>query len=170
MKTTTKKVEIPHKRPRGGQTKYNPELHPAWVKSLAQQNLIEEKIAVYLNISVMTLNTWKKKYPEFALSLKEGKKSRNAAVERSLFDACQGYEYEEQILEPVYHPKTKKPTGKFEVTRIIKKHKPKSTAAIEFYLTNVMKDKWKNRQNMDIDGTLSYKVIPDDLDAEKEKE
>ena len=58
------------------------------VQNIAELNLTDKKIAYALNISTVTLNAYKKKYPEFLNSLKKGKAIIDEKVVLSLFQRC----------------------------------------------------------------------------------
>ena len=59
------------------------------VEVIASMGLIDEQIAVILNISVRTLNYWKKR-PEFSQALKRGKLKADFQVTQSLYKKALG--------------------------------------------------------------------------------
>jgi DNA-binding XRE family transcriptional regulator len=50
----------------------------------------DAQLAKYFNVSEQTLNTWKKKHPEFLESLKAGKDEADSAVVNSLYEKALG--------------------------------------------------------------------------------
>lgn len=113
--------------------------------------------------------TWQKNLPTFSKHLKKGRKQfqkhlerRIPEVESSLIKRALGYEYEEtskkqhgKVIDGVLK------NGTVEVTTT-KKHVPANPAAIFFFLTNLLKDKYKHAQH--IDHTTAGDKIRRDVD------
>ena len=57
---------------RGRPTKYNSVFHPALAESLALNGLTDKEMASKMGVSESTLNEWKKKYPDFSVSIRKG--------------------------------------------------------------------------------------------------
>ena len=90
--------------------------------------MIDAEIAEFFNISVRTLNRWKKKYPEFWQSMKRGKYQADSKVAAALYKSAIGGEYiKEEKIVPTE-------TGHEVVT--IKKQVPANVTAQKFWLTN----------------------------------
>ena len=64
----------------GRKTKYDPKTFPKRARHLAEQGALDTEIAKNLGVSVTTLNEYKNKYPEFLLSVKEGKVEHGVAT------------------------------------------------------------------------------------------
>ena len=77
------------------QLKYNTEYHDDWAWSLAIKGATDKEIADAFNISVRTLNRWKKDHPSFKQALDCGKGAADAKVERMLYERAIGYTCEE---------------------------------------------------------------------------
>jgi transposase-like protein len=115
----------------GRPTKYNPKFHPQLVFWLSQAGLTDKKIAKELSITEQTLNNWKKKYPKFFESLKDGKETPDDQVEAALFRRAKGFTYQEGERSRVALPDT--------------------TACI-FWLKNRRPDKWRDKQEREYSG------------------
>ena len=110
---------------------YNASFHPMIAKFCAMLGYIDSKTAKELNISVTTMKTWKKKYPEFNEALKTGKLHSDEMIEDSLFKRAMGYEYEEtekseeplKIEEPIVVPPVQEEEIEIEVVEepVVKK-------------------------------------------------
>jgi len=68
-----------------GRTLYDPS-RLATYQGWAREGLIDLEIAKKLGISRQTIANWKKKYPEFAEALREGKEDADFRVENALYD------------------------------------------------------------------------------------
>lgn len=72
---------------KGGKSTYRAEFAAlAW--GLALLGHTDEEIAKGLKKSKSTINLWKKKYPEFSDSLKDGKDPADAKVVKALYQKC----------------------------------------------------------------------------------
>ena len=128
-------------------SKYDKDLHPLWAWSLALEGLTDKQIAEKFGITEGTINEWKKKYPEFSKSLKEGKEPSDAKVEHSLFMRATGYTYKEKkIIQTIDKDGNAKP-ARVEVTE--KTVLPDTTACI-YWLKNRKRDKWKDKQDVEV--------------------
>lgn len=113
----------------------------------------DEILAELFNVSVTTINAWKKAHPRFSLSIKEGKEAPNKKVERSLFERATGYS----------HPDTKVLVVSGEVEMVdVTKHHPPDTAAAFIWLKNRDPDRWRDKHEVDHSGTVNLKIDADD--------
>lgn len=151
------------RNPVGCPTKYNPQFHPAWAKSLATLGAIDETIASKMNISVPTLIAWKKKYPEFLKALSEGKASIDEQVESALFRRAMGYDYDEVTEKPKIIKRNNRPVEVMAVAEVKHLQKAPEVLAQMFWLKNRKAENWRDKQEVEHSGNLSYKVIPDDI-------
>lgn len=78
----------------GRPTEYKP-VYADQLRKLCLLGAIDKEIADFFNISVTTLNTWKKKYPKFLLSAERGKIIADAEVANKLYQRVVGYDYQE---------------------------------------------------------------------------
>lgn len=104
----------------------------------------DEDIADWFDVSVRTVNNWKTEHPEFLQSLKRGKVVADAEVADALFRKAIGYERKvERII--------KAPGGHQEKVTISEWTGPDTTACI-FWLKNRAKDRWRDKQNLEVSG------------------
>ena len=145
----------------------------------ARKGLSDQQIAKNIGISRSTLNEWRKKYPDISDTLKKGKEVADAEVENALYLKCIGHKVQLKktfkVKKIEYNDAGKKikeeenlETGEDEV------YIPPDTKAIIFWLTNRMREDWKERQNtqMEQEETEESGVImlaPADVKGVKEK-
>lgn len=142
----------PVKKGKGGRpSPYDPDTYPEYARALAIEGLTNEEIAAKLGITRTTLQEWKKRYPDFSDAIKEGKEPANAKVEMALYKKALGFEVTETRAVVVG-------TGEYakveyvEETRVIP---PDNTACI-FWLKNRRPDKWRDKQEVEHSGTISW--------------
>lgn len=139
-------IEEKPKHPGGRPSLYNAEFHPKLVRALAMRGLTDEQISIELEISVATLNNWKKEYPEFLESLKEAKEGPDDQVERSLFERATGYVNKNAVKifmpanadQPVYAP--------------YEEHVAPDVTAQIFWLKNRRPKVWRDKQDVSMTG------------------
>ena len=145
----------------------------------ARKGLSDQQIAKNIGISRSTLNEWRKKYPDISDTLKKGKEVADAEVENALYLKCIGHKVQLKktfkVKKIEYNDAGKKikeeenlEIGEDEV------YIPPDTKAIIFWLTNRMREDWKERQNtqMEQEETEESGVImlaPADVEGVKEK-
>lgn len=101
----------------------------------------DQDIADFFSVSEATINTWKKKHPEFLESIKRGKTLADAQVADRLFKRATGYVHDDVHISNYQ--------GDITITKIEKHYAPDTTAAI-FWLKNRQRDKWRDRQEHDV--------------------
>ena len=131
-----KKAKRKAGQPTSYQDKYN-----AQVRKLCLLGATDKEIADFFNVSEATINNWKIKYPEFLESIKEGKVLADATVSESLYKRANGYSHAE---DKIFNS-----NGEALVVPTTKHYPPDSTAAI-FWLKNRQRDKWRDRQDVDL--------------------
>ena len=103
----------------------------------------DKEIAQAMGISQSTLNKWKLEYPEFSESLKAGKDSADAHVERSLYRLATGITVKKKkILDRTVGGQsvsTDKQGEEYEV--------PPNPTAIIFWLKNRQPQRWRDRRD-----------------------
>ena len=118
----------------------------------ARDGLTDEQIAKKMGVNIATLYDWKKKYPEISESLKKGKEVIDTIVENALLKRALGYRYDEVTIE-----------NGIETKRVTKEVQPDTTAQI-FWLKNRRPDKWRDKQNVEVSGSLKTETSKlDDL-------
>ena len=126
----------------GRPTKYRAEFAEQ-ARKLTRLGATDKELAEFFDVTEQTINTWKKRHPEFLESLKTGKALADAEVAEKLFQRATGYEHKAVKISA-------SPDGKEHVTEFTERYPPDTTAAI-FWLKNRRPDLWRDR----IDTTLS---------------
>ena len=92
---------------------------------------IDRQLAEAFNVSEQTINTWKKKHPDFLESINKGKLLADALVARALFMSALGSHIMVEEQETIH--------GILKTTRTI----PPNVNAQIFWLTNRQPKLWK---------------------------
>ena len=122
----------------------------------ARDGLTDDQIARNMGISRSTLNKWKNDHSDISDTLKRGREVIDLQVENALLKRALGYEYEEVSEKYEY--------GEMTERKVAKKHVIPDTTAQIFWLKNRRPDKWKDKQDVQVSGTLeAEKTKLDDL-------
>ena len=120
---------------------------------LCRLGAIDKELADFFEVSEVTLNAWKKEYPQFLKSLKDGKELADAEVADKLYKRATGYSHEE-VQVNMYQ-------GQIILTPLIKNYAPDTTACI-FWLKNRRPDLWRDKTEVGVnpaDGENLLKAI-----------
>lgn len=110
---------------------------------LAKEGKTDAQMADLVGVSETTFNNWKKRYPEFMVSLKESKSVADELVETSLFQRACGYT----------HKETKVFCTDGQVTEHeVNKHYPPDPTSMIFWLKNRRPDEWRDK----LDGEFKH--------------
>lgn len=137
---------VPKANPVGRPTDYDPRF-VGEVEKLCALGAIDREIAAFFKVSVATLNTWKKKYPEFLASTEKAKAEADSLVERRLFERATGYEHPEVHVSNYQ--------GAITLTPLTKRYAPDTTAGI-FWLKNRRSADWRDRSEVEHSGILGF--------------
>jgi hypothetical protein len=135
---------------RGAPTLYRPELAELG-RRLALLGATDQEMADALGIDQVTLDRWKTRRKEFRGAIEQGKIQADAEIAQSLFNRARGYRHEATKIfmpagseAPVYAP-------------YVKYYPPDTNAALA-WLSRRQPDRWKERQQVDISGTLEHRL------------
>lgn len=117
------------------------------IKGWARNGLSNEQIARNLGVAESTFYEYKKQYPELEEALRRGVEDAIMEVENALFKSACGFYYDEEVA-------FKNGT----VTKVTKYCKPNTTSMI-FFLKNKAPDKWRDRQEHDINANVSQVIF-----------
>jgi hypothetical protein len=138
--------------------KYKEWLEPEGLLKLegwARDGLVDKQIAHNIGISEQTLNEWKKKYPSLSESLKRGKEVIDRQVENALLKRALGYKYTEITKENI--------GGEMiEAKEVVKEVVPDTTAQI-FWLKNRKPAEWRDKQNVELSGSIDNSIKLNDI-------
>ncbi|MBO1696567.1 transposase [[Clostridium] symbiosum] len=125
------------------------------LEAWARDGLTDEQIAANAGIATATLYDWKKRHPEVSEALKKGKEVVDVQVENALLKRALGYTYTET--------KKERTAEGVRTTTTIKEVVPDTTAQI-FWLKNRRPDRWRDKQDIHVSGSLNTeKTKLDDL-------
>ena len=139
---------ISKKKRKGKMTLFKPE-YTEQVEKLCRHGSTDKDLALFFNVSVNTIDNWKKRHPDFFLALLKGKQEADANVAEALYRNAIGSDYYEN--QPVkLKRKIFDDTGKVirteehvQVVPLKKHSKPDTTAQI-FHLKNRRPDLWRD--------------------------
>ncbi len=113
-------------------------------------NATARELAADLGVSANTLNRWMKEYPEVDAAVREMRSYVDDAIESALAKRAQGYSvpYEEISDGP-----------KGTTTKTGHTHIPADVGAAKFWLANRRRDKWAERQVIEVEGGLKVALL-----------
>jgi hypothetical protein len=142
----------------GRPTEYKPE-YCVQVEKLCKLGATDKEIADFFDIDEATVNRWKLDYPEFCESVKRGKIWADAEVAHSFHKRATGYKYDEVTYEKIGESEGMKvdDEGDIEATKkeaykrkVVTKEVPPDGGAALNWLKNRQKDKWRDKQEVDL--------------------
>ena len=139
----------------GRPTKYKAE-YAEQVYKLCLLGHTDAEIALFFEVNEDTVNEWKKVHPEFSESIKRGKQFADGNVADSLYQRAMGYSHEDVDIKVI--------EGNIVMTPLIK-HYPPDTAAAIFWLKNRQKAKWRDKQDLSIEGRVNLTLIEGEHDS-----
>lgn len=117
------------------------------IEGWARDGLTDEQIAENMGICRDTLIEWKKKYSDISDTLKRGKEVVDRQVENALLKRALGYKYTEVTKELTENG--------LVVTKEVEKEVVPDTTAQIFWLKNRKPDVWRDKQNLQVEGSLN---------------
>ena len=134
----------------------------------ARDGLTDEQIAHNMGITVKTLWVWKNKYGKLCNALKKGKEVVDTIVENALLKKALGYNAQVnktfKVKEVYYDDKGRRCEKEKLITAVDEIHIPSDTTAQIFWLKNRRPDKWRDKQNVEVSGSLKTETSKlDDL-------
>jgi hypothetical protein len=113
------------------------------VRKLCLLGATDKSIAHVFSVSESTLTTWKTKYPDFLLSIRDGKEVADANVADALYNRAIGFSHAHDHISNFQGDITVTPT---------RKHYPADTGAAFIWLKN--RSHWKDRQEVEHSGKV----------------
>lgn len=171
---------------RGRKSKYESCVEPRLyeIRKWARDGCTEAEMCVRLGVSESSFNDYKKQFPEFSESLKEGKAVADYKVEDALFKRALGYTYEEltysthtrsaeemddfiesslTLFDMKYPEATSEermsyidslPREARKLDKVVTKHVQPDTTAAIFWLKNRNPSRWRDKQNIEHSGEI----------------
>ena len=129
----------------------------------ARDGLTKEQIAENMGICRDTLNEWEKKYSAISDVLKKNKEVADRNVENALYNKAIGFTATDRVVS------TKKTVEYKDGKRVreisepcvveVEKYFPPDTTAEIFWLKNRKPDKWRDKQNVELDGESKVMIV-----------
>lgn len=129
-------------------------------KDLCLLGATDVDLAKHFDVSITTINNWKRKHATFRLALKAGKFIADSKVAASLFQRAIGYSSEETDIRVL--------KGEIVKTTYTKNYPP-DTLACMFILQNRHKELWRNKQEFEHSGAIKTSDLSDEQLAAKAK-
>lgn len=134
---------------RGVKSTYKPE-YAEQARKLCLLGATDKELADFFERTESTINNWKKAHPDFLDSIKRGREIADGDVAVSLYKRAMGYSHKAvKIFNDQGAPL------EVEYTE----HYPPDTAACIFWLKNRQKGKWRDKQEVEQSGAVTYKVV-----------
>lgn len=134
---------------RGVKSTYKPE-YAEQARKLCLLGATDKELADFFERTESTINNWKKAHPDFLDSIKMGREIADGDVAVSLYKRAMGYSHKAvKIFNDQGVPL------EVEYTE----HYPPDTAACIFWLKNRQKGKWRDKQEVEQSGTVSYQIV-----------
>lgn len=119
-------------------------------RKLCEKGFTDYELSQFFDIHRSTLYVWQAEYPDFSAAMIAGKSFADERVERSLYERAVGYSYNG---EKVFNDKG-------EILRAdTTEHVPPDTTAAIFWLKNRRKDRWRDKQDVELTGDLNITKI-----------
>ena len=128
-----------------------------WAEKFARLGATDKDLASVFEVSLSTIEAWKRDKVEFLNALKRGKMIADAEVASKLFHRATGYEHPEDDIRTVSLGDGA--GSKIVITPTVKHYPPDTTAAI-FWLKNRRPDLWRDKvhQEISVDQTLAERL------------
>lgn len=144
-------------------TDYLPE-YPQQAHKLALLGATDKEMADFFEVNPDTIYEWKKKYPAFSESIRDGKIKADSHVAAKLYDRAIGAEWVEDAafkVKKIEYGDGGKKISEYEevITVPVRKSAPPDTAAITRWLTNRQSDKWQEKVDMNLGGQKDNPVV-----------
>lgn len=109
----------------------------------------DKDIGDFFDVSEVTVNAWKKAFPSFLKSMRDGKSSADANVAESLYRRALGYSHDAVKILTVANGNNQ---GSTVETVPYTEHYPPDTAAASLWLRNRQPTKWRDKQEFEHTG------------------
>ena len=123
-----------------------------WAEKFALLGATDKDLASVFEVSLSTIEAWKRDKVEFLNALKRGKMTADANVAAKLYHRAMGYSHKAVKI-------SSSPDGKEHITEYMERYPPDTTAAI-FWLKNRRPDLWRDKvhQEISVDQTLAERL------------
>lgn len=123
------------------------------LKGWARDGLTDEEIAKKMGINVATLYRWKDKYCNICEALKNGREPVNVILEDTAFERATQWKTVKETTKELKFDRESGET-RLMVTKEVEKKVPPDSTLLIFLMKNRMKDKYGDKQHVEISGQL----------------
>jgi len=123
------------------------------LKGWARDGLTDEEIAKKMGINVATLYRWKDKYCNICEALKKGREPADVILEDTAFERATQWKTVKEITKELKFDRESGET-RLMVTKEVEKRVPPDSTLLIFLMKNRMKDKYGDKQHVEISGQL----------------
>lgn len=123
------------------------------LKGWARDGLTDEEIAKKMGINVATLYRWKDKYCNICEALKKGREPVDVILEDTAFERATQWKTVKEITRELKFDRESGET-RLMVTKEVEKRVPPDSTLLIFLMKNRMKDKYGDKQHVEISGQL----------------
>ena len=135
----------------GAPKKYNKKYNEQ-ARKLCLMGYTDTELADFFEVSVRSINNWKKDYPDFMHSLKMGKELADAEVTASLYQKAIGYSCKETKIATT--------EGKITDEKEYTKNYPPCPISIKYWLNNRQSTKWREKVEIEQSGSVTTNIMP----------
>ena len=145
----------------GRPSSFDPKQLPL-IQGMARLGATDANLAEALEVSIVTIWSWKSQHREFLNALKMGKEESDSRVERSLYERANGYTFDSVKVfctkdgDIIEHP--------------IQEHVPPDVTACIFWLKNRRPDLWRDTYNHDHKVRGEVKLIQESMSPQEAAE
>lgn len=143
-------AKIAKKKPTkaGRPSAYNDE-YAEQARKLCLLGATDREIGDFFGVSEVTVNAWKKQFPQFLKSMQAGKSAADANVANSLYHRALGYSHDAVKILTVSQGANQ---GSVVEEVPYTEHYPPDTAAASLWLRNRQPAKWRDKQEIEHTG------------------
>lgn len=142
----------------GRPSKYKQE-YDEQVYKLCLLGATDKEIGDFFNVTETTINNWKIEFPSFFESIRAGKTLADMKVVNSLLESCHDRMIPTQqafkVREEGYNEEGKKVIKEEVVVVDVMNGVPANDRSIQFWLKNRQPDKWRDKQELKVEGDLT---------------
>jgi hypothetical protein len=126
------------------------------IKGWAREGITDKELYEMLGVGKDAFYNWKKDIPEFTAALLEGREKANGELLNRAFMLAMGHT--QTVTEPM-----KVKHGESESIEMVtyEKHIQPNAAMMQFMLKNRMPNRYKDKQELDVNANVGVKIIDD---------
>lgn len=127
-------------------SKYDPKKTPVQAHKLCLLGATNEQLADFFEVNEETIYRWQREHPEFKEALADGKIAADAEIANALYHRARGFSH---IDTKMFMDRDADGNSTI-LTKTYLKHYPPDTTACKWWLNNRQKEKWQDKQEIDM--------------------